>query len=243
MSCKGLLFDFTSRNNANNTLHAKVMDSILLFQEFIGVVAIAAVYAFQMSLNPALVVSTCSNVTNPTAAPAVDHSGHRSWMMRRLLSEEAHTPASNHTNHTSHASNHSASDAATHGAVHAASDVSNLTNVNNLTAALGNYSCAVRRMTTDEAVTSGEELHDHCSLAGNLGYALGVGILLVIAFALMTRYLNGMIVRFFLKDGELLFICSMTYCLGTCGLCVLIGFSPMAGAYIAGRNSQTSALY
>ena len=120
--------------------------------------------------------------------------------MRRLLAEAEHTNHSNHTNHTNHTANHSASHAVSHGAEHGASHVSNLT-------ALGNYSCTVRRMTTDEAVTSGEMLHDHCGLAGNLGFALGVGILVVIFFACMTRFFNGVIVRFFLKDGELLFIC------------------------------------
>jgi Kef-type K+ transport system membrane component KefB len=55
-------------------------------------------------------------------------------------------------------------------------------------------------------------------------------------WTLMTKFFNNQIVRMFIRDGELLFICALAYCYGSFGTCYIIGFSPMAGAYMAGTH-------
>ena len=247
LTSQELLHDFEARHGSR-TLHVKLMNALMLSQDFITVIAVTVLHAFERSLNPVLVVSSCSSVANAPALPSSSvanasdtTAGHRSWA-RHLLSVSSQgnlTNASNVNASHSNVSGHTVS--GEHGAPHEGTGVHSTPGVSAGGASVvanvtGNQSCVLRRMTSEEAALQGEHLHDFCSLGGEIGSAIGIGILVLFFFWLMMRYFNGAIVRQFMKDGELLFICAMAYSLGTCGMCHLLGFSHLAGAYIAGLS-------
>ena len=64
--------------------------------------------------------------------------------------------------------------------------------------------------------------------------SLGIYILALMIFRLLSKVFLGKAFRFLVKDGELLFVGSMGWCLGTCAIAHLAGWSMTTCAYLAG---------
>jgi len=229
LSCKGLVSDFTGRNG-DKTMHVKLMQGLLILQDFLTVIALTVLYAYQMSLNPAVMVPTCvgQNMSNSTS----QLSSSPSHSHRRLLSEGTGTQA-NQTNQTAANTSDTSSGSHADSGAHE-SGVQTTPAPVNAQGNLGNESCVLRRLSAEEVLSQGQEMHDMCGLGWQIWTSVGLLAVVIIFFCIMAKYVNQAIIRFYLRDGELLFICAMAYSLGTCGICVIIGLSPMAGAFIAG---------
>jgi hypothetical protein len=78
---------------------------------------------------------------------------------------------------------------------------------------------------------------DYCLLGFEAARAFGILAFVLGLTVLLGSFLNKILFKLFATtDGEMLFIGSMAWNLGAAALCQLAGFSPHAGAYLAGLS-------
>lgn len=77
------------------------------------------------------------------------------------------------------------------------------------------------------------QFHEY-ELGDNIGIALLTLVLVIFIHWLLKKYLLRMALRFFCKEGELLFFFVMAYSLGTCALSYQARFSTVVSAYLSG---------
>lgn len=78
--------------------------------------------------------------------------------------------------------------------------------------------------------------HDRYLLGDQIGTSISLTIAIGVVFCLLNYFVLERLFRFFTVDGEMLFIGTMAYNLGSSALCQAIGFSPMIGSYFAGLS-------
>jgi Kef-type K+ transport system membrane component KefB len=69
-----------------------------------------------------------------------------------------------------------------------------------------------------------------------VGRSVGILFALLAVLAFFNRFLLDRAFRIFRREADMLFIGSMAYNFGISAVCQLVGFSPMAGAYLAGLS-------
>lgn len=78
--------------------------------------------------------------------------------------------------------------------------------------------------------------HDRFLLGDQIGMSISLTIAVGVFFCLLNYFILERLFRFFTVDGEMLFIGTMAYNLGSSAICHQLGFSPMIGSYFAGLS-------
>uniref|UniRef100_A0A7S0ND94 Cation/H+ exchanger transmembrane domain-containing protein n=1 Tax=Hanusia phi TaxID=3032 RepID=A0A7S0ND94_9CRYP len=103
--------------------------------------------------------------------------------------------------------------------------------------------CSARREATSTSsagvvTASSTEANEYfySQIGAEIGKQIGLMFAVGAVIALLSRFVLERVFRFFTVDGEMLFIGTVAYNVGTAAICTLIGFSPFVGSFFAGLS-------